>query len=263
MMKVSKPICGARSSATMWAAAASSTVSRRNRNSLALVLAPDWMISCAMSSSSGKKRAVRRMTIGRPRGVVHHAAEMLGRELADAVDVARLERRHLLVDPEGALDAALVRLADLLRDHQRGGRGEDEAVDRRARRRRLLQQVQRALHVGGDELRGCRGSRRAACAARRAWTMPWMRRSRIALRTSVAVGDRADDVGGRPGTGSRPITVWPARFSRGTRVCPSQPDEPVTRMFITGPLVPGLPAGGPPARRRRSRRSGSRTGGAS
>ena len=231
---------------------------------MALVLAPDWMISCAMSSSSGKKRAVRRMMIGRPRGVVHHAAEMLGRELADAVDVARLERRHLLVDPERPVDAALVRLADLLGDHQRGGRGEDEAVDRRARRRRLLQQVERALDVGRDELRGvvrrdmrlvqragmddapgCDGRGSILRTRSRSATEPTMsvcrRRHRIEAdhRVAGALQPRHE--------------VWP-----------SQPDEPVTRMFIYSPACArALPAGGPPARRRRSRRSGSRTGGAS
>jgi hypothetical protein len=64
MMKVSKPSAGALASATTCASAASSTVSRRNRNSLAFVLSPDWVMACAMSSSSGKKRAVRRIRIG-------------------------------------------------------------------------------------------------------------------------------------------------------------------------------------------------------
>ncbi len=49
--------------------------------------------------------------------------------------------------------AAGFAVADLLRDHQRGGRGEDEAVDLRARRHRLLEEVERALHVHRHELR--------------------------------------------------------------------------------------------------------------
>jgi len=63
-MKVSKPISGAFESAATWLSAASSTVRRRNRSSLALVFSSDWAMACAMSSSSGKKREVRSITIG-------------------------------------------------------------------------------------------------------------------------------------------------------------------------------------------------------
>ena len=46
-MNVSNPSSGARPSATAWASAASSTVSRRNSSSLALVFGPDCAIACA------------------------------------------------------------------------------------------------------------------------------------------------------------------------------------------------------------------------
>ena len=59
---------------------------------------------------------------------VGEPAEMLGGELGDAVDVARRERAELLVEPESAPGAAGLAGADLLGDHQRGRRGEDEAV---------------------------------------------------------------------------------------------------------------------------------------
>ena len=64
MMKVPNPISGARSSAARCASAASSTVSRRWSSSFAFIFSPArvrWV-----SSSSGKKREVRRITIGRP-----------------------------------------------------------------------------------------------------------------------------------------------------------------------------------------------------
>ena len=142
-----KPISGAFASAARWASAASSTVSRRLRNSLALVFGPAR--SRWVSSSSGKKRPVRR-TIDRQAVVAAvEAAELLGGELGRAVDVARLERRETLVEPEGAAGAARLAGADCLGDHQRGGRGEDEAVD--AGRARRLEQVQRAGDVDVDE----------------------------------------------------------------------------------------------------------------
>ena len=85
--------------------------------------------------------------------MVEQPAQLLGGALGDAVDVARLERRERLVDPDRLPGAARPAVADLLRDHQRGGRGEDEAVDLRARRHRLLEEVERALHVHRHELR--------------------------------------------------------------------------------------------------------------
>ena len=62
--KVSKPIEGACSSAARCASAASSTVRRRCRNSFAFRFGPD-MARC-VSSRSGKKRAVRRITQFKP-----------------------------------------------------------------------------------------------------------------------------------------------------------------------------------------------------
>ena len=82
-------------------------------------------------------------------GAAVEAAEMLGGELGRAVDVARLERRKVFVEPEGAAGAARLAGANRLGDHQRGGRGEDEAAD--AGRARRLEQVQRAGDVDVDE----------------------------------------------------------------------------------------------------------------
>ena len=85
--------------------------------------------------------------------MVEQPAQLLGGALGDAVDVARLERPQRLVDPHRLRGTAGFAVADLLRDHQRGGRGEDEAVDLRARRDGLLEEVERALHVHRHELR--------------------------------------------------------------------------------------------------------------
>jgi len=74
---------------------------------------------------------------------------MLGRKLGHAIDVARLGR-HRLGQPGGLARTALEAVAYRLRDHQRGGRGEDEALH--AARHRGVEKVQRALHVGGDEI---------------------------------------------------------------------------------------------------------------
>ena len=63
-MKVSKPSALALGQRHDVGSAASPTVSLRNRNSLALVFSPDWAMAWAMSSSSGKKREVRRTRIG-------------------------------------------------------------------------------------------------------------------------------------------------------------------------------------------------------
>src|SRR5205085_11016759 len=56
------------------------------------------------------------------------ATELLGLDLGDAVNVARGKRPEILVQPGRRLCAARLPGADRLRDHQRGGRGEQEAV---------------------------------------------------------------------------------------------------------------------------------------
>ncbi len=63
---------------------------------------------------------------GHTAGQVRHPAQLLGRELGDAVDVARLQRRQGLVDPGSACGTAAVQVDP---DHQRGGRGEHEPAD--------------------------------------------------------------------------------------------------------------------------------------
>jgi hypothetical protein len=76
-------------------------------------------------------------------------AQMLGRQLGDAVDVARLERPVILPHPHRLSGPAPV---ERRRHHQRGGRGEDEAVV--ARRGRRLEEVESAGHVDVDERLG-------------------------------------------------------------------------------------------------------------
>lgn len=78
--------------------------------------------------------------------VVDETAHLLGGELGDAVDVARLQRGERLVDPHRFVTPAL---ADRVRDHQRGGRGEDETIG--FRRHRRLEQVERAADIDVDE----------------------------------------------------------------------------------------------------------------
>ena len=134
--------------------------------------------------------------------LVKHAAKMLGRKLADAVDVARLQRRHLLVDPDGLVGAAFVHLANLLRDHERRRRGEDEAVDpglgaTASSRRLSVPWTFTATNVAA------RGGRCPACAVRRHGRWP---RSPVAQRGAhdSPIDDRADDIGGRRRRGVEP-----------------------------------------------------------
>ena len=50
----------------------------------------------------------------------------------------------------------------------------------------------------------------------------------------IAIGDRADELRGRRGNRIEADTSWPSRSSRGAKVWPSQPEEPVTRMRMGG-----------------------------
>ena len=174
------------------ASAASSTVSRRNRSSLALVFSSECGISCAMSSASGKEAARAQHDDRQALLLEGHAAEMLGRELRHAIDVARLEERRVLGDPGRALRAAGAACPDGARDHHRGRRGEDEAVD--TGRHRRLEQVERALDVDGHE-RARRvaddvGLVQGACMDHRGDPM-----ARDHVLDGRAVGDRGDDSG--------------------------------------------------------------------
>jgi hypothetical protein len=74
---------------------------------------------------------------------------MFGRKLGDAVDVARLGRQRLR-QPGGRARTTFEPVAYRLRNHQRGRRREDEALH--AARHRCIEQVERALHVGGDKI---------------------------------------------------------------------------------------------------------------
>ena len=76
-----------------------------------------------------------------PVGAVGLPTQRLGGELGQAVNVAR-RRRRILVEPGGLRERAG---AERFRDHQRSGRGKDEAVV--ARRDRGVEQVSCPLDV--------------------------------------------------------------------------------------------------------------------
>ena len=75
------------------------------------------------SSSSGKKREVRRMRQGRPLIAPHQLAQVLGRGLGDAVDVAR-HRRDVLGDPRRRASPPR---ASRARPNVAGSAGEDKS----------------------------------------------------------------------------------------------------------------------------------------
>ena len=76
-------------------------------------------------------------------------AQMLGRKLGDAIDVARLGD-HVFGKPRRARGPARQSGADRFRNHQRSGRGEHETAD--AVGDRFLEQVERAADVDLDEI---------------------------------------------------------------------------------------------------------------
>ena len=119
-----------------------------------------------------------------------HAAQAFRRKLGDAVNVARLQRTGAFVEKHRRA-ARLV--ANGLRDHQRGRRGEDEAG---AGRRGRLEQVERSRDVGVDESLG--GKARDVRLVQRA-RMHHRIDGEVAenLFDQRTVGDRADDIGSR------------------------------------------------------------------
>ena len=66
-----------------------------------------------------------------------------------------------------------------------------------------------------------------------AWMTAPMPKSRIVARTRLRSTIEPTTRVVAAGTGSRPTTSWPLAASNGTRVRPSQPDDPVTRMRVS------------------------------
>ncbi len=128
--------------------------------------------------------------------LVGQAAEMFGRELGHAVDVAGPKVGHGLGEPGGAGGPAGGSGADLGRDHQGCGRGEDEAVDGRARGGSGLEQVERALDVGGDEV-GRAARRHVRLVQGRGVDDGIDAGIRDRAKDQRAIGDRARDARGR------------------------------------------------------------------
>ena len=77
-------------------------LSRRCRNSFAFRLGPVSGAG-AVSSPSGKKRAVRRIAQFEPVFEMMQPAQALGGELGDAIDVARLQWAGSLIEPDGGV----------------------------------------------------------------------------------------------------------------------------------------------------------------
>ena len=172
-----------------------------------------------VSSSSGKKRPVRRMAIGEPVLAMRSAAKLLGRELGDAVDVARRRRSEFLVEPDRRV-APRAAGADRLGDHQRGRRGEDEAVV--ARRDRRFEQVARAVDIDLDERPAPDSGRCPACAARRRGSPP---RCHARRRSARPAPDRRPSRPPRvsgPGATSRPDDLMP-RLAQARREEAAEP----------------------------------------